>query len=75
MAFTQLAYINPLPRNMGEIMSRYKRVIVAELNSGMCAEYLQAPFPATHIDRINKVQGQPFQVSEIVDKVREILGK
>ena len=42
MAFTQLAYINPLPRNMGEIMSRYKRVIVAELNSGMCAEYLQA---------------------------------
>ena len=75
MAFTQLAYINPLPRNMGEIMSRYKRVIVAELNSGMCAEYLQARFPATHIDRINKVQGQPFQVSEIVDKVREILGK
>ena len=75
MAFTQLAYINQLHRNMGEIMSRYKRVIVAELNSGMCAEYLQARFPATHIDRINKVQGQPFQVSEIVDKVREILGK
>ncbi len=75
MAFTQLAYINPLPRNMGEIMSRYKCVIVAELNSGMCAEYLQARFPATHINRINKVQGQPFQVSEIVDKVREILGK
>ncbi len=75
MAFTQLAYINPLPRNMAEIMSRYKRVIVAELNTGMCADYLQAQFPATHIDRINKVQGQPFQVSEVVEKVREILGK
>ncbi len=75
MAFTQLAYINPLPRNMAEIMSRYKRVIVAELNTGMCADYLQAQFPTTHIDRINKVQGQPFQVSEVVEKVREILGK
>ena len=74
MAFTQLAYINPLPRNMAEIMSRYKRVIVAELNTGMCADYLQAQFPTTHIDRINKVQGQPFQVSEVVEKVREILG-
>ena len=75
MAFTQLAYINPLPRNMAEIMSRYKRVIVAELNTGMCADYLQAQFPTTHIDRINKVQGQPFQVSEVAEKVREILGK
>ena len=75
MAFTQLAYINPLPRNMADIMSRYKRVIVAELNTGMCADYLQSKFPSTHIDRINKVQGQPFSVSEVVEKVREILGK
>lgn len=75
MAFTQLAYINPLPRNMADIMSRYKRVIVAELNTGMCADYLQSKFPGTHIDRINKVQGQPFSVSEVVEKVREILGK
>lgn len=74
-AFTQLAYINPLPRNMADIMSRYKRVIVAELNTGMCADYLQSKFPGTHIDRINKVQGQPFSVSEVVEKVREILGK
>lgn len=75
MAFTQLAYINPLPRNMADIMSRYKRVIVAELNTGMCADYLQSKFPGTHIDRINKIQGQPFSVSEVVEKVREILGK
>lgn len=75
MAFTQLRYINPLPKNTGELLRRYKRVIVAELNTGMCADYLQAKFPDVKIERINKIQGQPFQVSEVVDKVRQIIAR
>lgn len=75
VAFTQFKYINPLPANTGEILRRYKKVIVAELNTGMFADYLQAKFPDVNISRINKIQGQPFMVKEIVDSVKEILEK
>ncbi|MBO4954981.1 MAG: 2-oxoacid:acceptor oxidoreductase subunit alpha, partial [Muribaculaceae bacterium] len=69
----QLRYINPLPANMGEIFARYKRVIVAELNTGMLADYLQSRFPEAHIERINKVQGQPFMVEEVAEAVKRII--
>ena len=73
VALAHFRYINPLPANTGEILARYKRVIVAELNTGMFADYLQAKFPGVHIERINKIQGQPFQVSELVEKINEIV--
>lgn len=73
VAFTQFRYINPLPANTGEILSRYKRIIVAELNTGMFADYLQSKFPGVRIDRINKIQGQPFLAQEIVDGVIKIM--
>ena len=73
IAFTQFRYINPLPRNARELLSRYNRVIVAELNDGQFARYLQAEIPQLNIHRINKVQGQPFLVHEIVDEVNKIM--
>ncbi|MDE5901424.1 MAG: 2-oxoacid:acceptor oxidoreductase subunit alpha [Muribaculaceae bacterium] len=73
IAFTQIRYINPMPANMGEILKRYKRVIVAELNTGMFADYLQMQFPDVHIERINKIQGQPFLVSEVKNSIKEIM--
>ena len=75
VAFTHFRYINPLPANTGEILSRYKRVIVAELNTGQFADYLQSKYPAVNIQRINKVQGQPFLVQEVVDAVNNIIEK
>jgi len=71
-AFAHFRYINPLPANTGEVLRRYKRVIVAELNSGMMADWLQCHFPDVEIHRINKVQGQPFLVGELVDAVEKI---
>lgn len=68
-------YINPLPANTAEVLRRYHRVIVAELNTGMFADYLQAKFPDVRIERINKIQGQPFLVSEVIDGVRLNLSK
>jgi hypothetical protein len=41
----------------------------------MFADYLQAKFPDVNILRINKIQGQPFMVREIVDGVKSVLGK
>ena len=73
VAFTQFRYINPLPKNTAEIINRYKTVIVAELNTGMFADYLQSKFPNLDIRRINKIQGQPFMSKEIVDGVTKIM--
>ena len=73
VALAHFRYINPLPANTAEVLARYKRVIVAELNTGMFADYLQCRYPETRISRINKIQGQPFAVSELVEKTRKII--
>lgn len=73
VAFAHFRYINPLPANTAQVLRRYKRVIVAELNCGQFADYLQAKFPEVKIERVNKIQGQPFLVSEVVDAVTKIM--
>ena len=69
-ALAQFRYINPLPKNALEVLKRYRRIIVAELNTGMFADYLQMHLPGKEILRINKVEGQPFLVREIIDGVK-----
>ena len=69
VAHAQFRYINPLPANTADVLRRFRRVVVAELNTGMFADYLQAKFPDVEIHRINKIQGQPFLVKEVVDGV------
>lgn len=73
VAFWQFRYINPLPKNALEVLGRYKRIIVAELNTGMFADYLQMHMPGKEILRINKIEGQPFLVKEIVDGVINLM--
>ena len=72
--FAQFQYINPLPLNTEEVLHNYKTIIVAELNNGQFAAYLQSKIPNLNIRRINKVQGQPFMVHDIVDGVKKIMG-
>ncbi|MDE7346927.1 MAG: 2-oxoacid:acceptor oxidoreductase subunit alpha [Muribaculaceae bacterium] len=67
VALAQFRYINPLPANALEEIRKFKNVIVAELNTGMFADYLQQKLPGIEIKRINKIEGQPFMVSEIVE--------
>lgn len=66
-------FINPLPKNTAEVFSRFRKIIVCELNSGQFADYLRARMPQFTYLQYNKVQGQPFIVKEIVDAVNEIL--
>ena len=73
VALAHFRYINPLPANTAEIFGRYRRVIVAELNTGMFADYLQARFPSVEICRVNKTQGQPFLVSELKESIKSKL--
>ena len=65
----QFNYIHPLPKNTHEVLSRYKRIVVCELNTGQFAAYLRANFPDLPIEQYNEIQGQPFAVERIVNYV------
>lgn len=73
IALAQFNYINPLPKNTQEIFSNYKKILVCELNSGQFATYLRSQVPITNILQYNKVQGQPFTVSELVEQFENLL--
>ncbi len=60
-------YINPLPRNTRDVLARFKKIIVCEINSGQFAAYLRSQFPDIPVLQCNAQQGQPFQVSQIVE--------
>jgi len=64
-----LRHLNPFPSNLGEILKRFDRILVPELNLGQLTSLLRSRFlvPA---EAMTKVQGQPFQVSEILDRIR-----
>ena len=65
VAFAHFDFIKPLPRNTREVFGSYEKILVCELNSGQFAGYLRAEMPEFHYEKFNKVQGQPFLVSEI----------
>ena len=75
VALAQFRYINPLPKNALETLKKYKNIIVAELNTGMFADYLQMHLPGKEILRINKIEGQPFLVHELVEGVKKHLAE
>ena len=62
-------YINPLPKNTAEVLKRYQRIVVCELNSGQFADLLRAKVPGVNIEQINAVTGQPFSVEFIVESM------
>ncbi|MDR0711934.1 MAG: 2-oxoacid:acceptor oxidoreductase subunit alpha, partial [Prevotellaceae bacterium] len=65
-------YLNPLPKNSEEVLSRFKRVIACELNMGQFANLLRMKLPHIPILQYNKVQGLPFTVAELVQKFGEV---
>ncbi len=65
IALAHFNYINPLPKNTVELIQRYKKVVVCELNSGQFATFLRSKVPAVEFLQFNKVQGQPFTASEL----------
>ena len=75
VAFTQFNYIMPLPKNTEEIMRRHKKVVVCELNMGQFVNYLRMNFEGVRFHQYNKVQGLPFEVSELKEVFNKILGE
>lgn len=67
-----LRYLNPFPRNLDAVLARYRRVLIPELNSGQLALLIRAR-GGVEVTSLSKLQGQPFTVAEIADKIEALL--
>ena len=72
IAHAHLIHISPFPSDLGDVLSRYKTVICPEMNMGQLSKLLRAEF-LVDVKSVNKVQGQPFATSELVDVIIEEL--
>jgi 2-oxoglutarate/2-oxoacid ferredoxin oxidoreductase subunit alpha len=72
VANSHFRYINPLPRNTGEVLKKYKKILCPELNLGQFARYLKSEF-SVEIISLNKIQGLPFKSSEIESKIDSLV--
>ena len=74
-AMAQFRYLNPLPKNTAEVLTKYKKVVVAEQNMGQLAGYLRMKVDNFVPAQFNQVKGQPFVVNELVEAFNELLSK
>jgi 2-oxoglutarate ferredoxin oxidoreductase subunit alpha len=68
-----LRHLNPLPANVGDVLKRYKKVLVAELNMGQLRWMLRAKY-LVDAAGLNKIQGRPFKQAELDQKIEQMLG-
>jgi 2-oxoglutarate ferredoxin oxidoreductase subunit alpha len=67
-----LRYLNPLPPDLADVLGRFKKILVPELNLGQLVRVLRAEFLVDAIG-MNKVQGRPFKVAEVVTRIQRLL--
>lgn len=72
VAHAHLRWLNPLPPDLGDVLRRFRKVAVAELNLGQLVQLVRAEHLVDAVP-LCKVQGKPFKVSEIVERARELL--
>ncbi len=75
VALAHFKYLNPLPKNTAEVLSKYNKVVVAEQNMGQLAAYLRMKVDNFVPYQFNQVKGQPFVVEELVNAFEDILKK
>lgn len=76
VALAHFSYLNPLPKNTEEVLKKYNKIVVCELNDGQLAGYLRMKIDGlNHLEKYNKVQGQPFKVEELTECFTKLLEK
>jgi len=71
VAFVHLRHLNPLPSDLGDIIGRYKKILVPETNLGQLSKLLRERY-LRDVVQLNKVQGKPLKVTEIYDRILEL---
>jgi 2-oxoglutarate/2-oxoacid ferredoxin oxidoreductase subunit alpha len=75
VAHAHLRWMNPMPKNLGQVLRSYKKVLVPEVNDGQLAFVLRGRYPGVDPLQFNRINGKPIKVAELVAKVNEILGR
>jgi 2-oxoglutarate ferredoxin oxidoreductase subunit alpha len=70
VARAHIRYLNPFPSNLGKVLSRFKKILVPEMNLGQLLFLLRAKF-LVDAKGVNKVQGKPFRVSELIEVIQK----
>lgn len=73
VALAHFKFINPLPKNTAEVLKKYKKVVVAEQNNGQFANYLRSKIDDFNPYKFDRIKGQPFIVSRLVEEFTKIL--
>lgn len=69
---THIRYLNPLPKNLGDVLSRFKNVLIPEINLGQLSKIIKSEY-LVPVKTINKVKGLPFKAQEIEEQIISIL--
>ena len=72
VATTHLRHLNPLPNNLGDVLRSYEKILIPEMNTGQLLKVIRAEFLIDAVG-LNKVAGEPFKVTEITDKIMEMI--
>jgi 2-oxoglutarate/2-oxoacid ferredoxin oxidoreductase subunit alpha len=73
VSLAQFNYIKPLPKNTREVFSKFKKIVICELNMGQFVNHLRIVMPEFRYNQFNKVQGLPFHVQELTDAFTKLL--
>jgi 2-oxoglutarate ferredoxin oxidoreductase subunit alpha len=73
IGYAHFNYINPMPKNTEEILSKFKKIVVCELNSGQFASILKTKHSQFEFLQFNKVQGLPFANNDLIQKFKELV--
>jgi 2-oxoglutarate ferredoxin oxidoreductase subunit alpha len=68
-----LRWLNPLPKNLGDVLGRFAKVLVPEVNDGQLALYLRARYPGADPLQYDRIHGKPLKISELVGRAIELL--
>jgi 2-oxoglutarate ferredoxin oxidoreductase subunit alpha len=71
VATLHLRHLNPMPQNLGEILHRYEKILIPELNTGQLRKVIRAEY-LVDAKGLNKIAGEPFKISEITEKIVEM---
>ncbi len=72
VSHAHVRYLNPFPKNLGDLLKRFDRVLVPELNNGQLVKMIRSQYlvPA---ESLPKIQGQPFKIAELEEKIRQVM--
>ena len=73
IGYAHFNYINPLPKNTEEVLRKFKKIVVCELNSGQFVKVLKMNFDGLNLIQYNKIQGLPFGNQELEEKFKQLL--